>query len=121
MTNTATTEGKNMGRYDKKQRGAIGRFVACAVLSVTACSSSDDDGGADDDATADDGAASSEPATSTMPSTNQVEAATAFWEALAAQDRDTALSLLDPALLESGAGNPFGRAQTLELPVQESG
>jgi hypothetical protein len=43
-----------------------------------------------------------------------VETATAFWEALAADDREVALSLVDPALLESGAGDPFGRAQMLE-------
>jgi hypothetical protein len=40
--------------------------------------------------------------------------AEAFWEAVAANDRDGALAYVDPAARESEAVSPFGRAHTLE-------
>jgi hypothetical protein len=52
-----------------------------------------------------------EAGTTTVASSAKVEDAIAFWEALAAGDREAALGLVDPAGLKNP---PFGRAFTLE-------
>ena len=46
--------------------------------------------------------------------TTSVEQATAFWMAVSAGDRDTAVSYLDSAAAETDVANLFGRAWTLE-------
>lgn len=94
------------------QRTFVGAVVIGAVLSITACSSSGDDS-AQDDEIAGDVTAASEGAES-VSSSGDVEIATAFWEAVAAGDRQAALDLVDPAFVADGAGNTFGRARTLE-------
>lgn len=43
-----------------------------------------------------------------------VDRATAFWVAMAAGDRETAIAHLEPAPADSGEANTFGRAPTLE-------
>ena len=98
-----------------------------AVLVATACSSGNDEAGVDrtngggtTDGTAlalPDSAETTPPgpdvSTTSAATQEQAGVATAFWEALSTGDRDTALSLVDPTLIESGAGNPAGRAETL--------
>ncbi len=46
--------------------------------------------------------------------TTPVDQATAFWVAVVDGDRDTAVSHLDPAVVESREASPWGRAFTLE-------
>ena len=103
-------------RADRRGYGFIGTALACVVLAMSACSSSDDEpsagGTSSDDVTAPSERVESTP--SAASSAPQVETATVFWEALAADDREVALSFVDPAFLDSGAGDPFGRARTLE-------
>jgi len=94
-------------RRERRRATLAGGVLATVVLATTACSS---DGTSSDDADA----ASALVDSSTASSDDHVETATAFWEALEADDRELALSLVDPAYLDSGAGDPFGRARTLE-------
>lgn len=84
-------------------------FVAIAALGLTAC-------GSDDPSTESEPEEAAETATSstTVGTTeqSQVEVAIAFWEAVAAGERETAHSLTDPTADPSA--NLFGRAETLE-------
>lgn len=104
------------------QGGAVAGLVACAILSVTSCSSGDDDGGADATSSDDtDGEVTtpSEPeeaTPSTASSSVQVDDATEFWVALANGERDATLGFVSSALPGSGAVSPFGRTETLEGP-----
>lgn len=66
-----------------------------------------------DDATTTTTAAETTTSTSTV-STSRTEMATAFWQALAAGDKEQALSLVDPVERDSPAVPPHGRAFTLE-------
>ena len=103
-------------RAERRRCTFIGTVLTCVMLAVTACSSGDDEpragGASNDDVTASSEHVESTP--STASSASRLETATAFWEAMAAHDREVALSFVDPAFLDSGAGDPFGRAQTLE-------
>lgn len=103
-------------RAERRRYTFIGTALTCVMLAMTACSSGDEEpsagGTSSDDVTAPSERVESTP--STASAEPQVETATAYWEALAADDREVALSLVDSAFLESGAGDPFGRARTLE-------
>ncbi len=111
------TAPRHIRTSDERRRYTfIGTALACVMLAISACSSGDEEPGAggtsSDDVTAPSERVDSIP--STASAEPQVATATAYWEALAADDREVALSLVDSAYLESGAGDPFGRARTLE-------
>ena len=98
-----------VGNPDKEEdmftdrRIALNAFVAAgAVLALVAC------GQQSEQATT---PAPQMDVGTTIASSANVEDAIAFWEALAAGDREAALGLVDPAGLKNP---PFGRAFTLE-------
>lgn len=103
-------------RAERRRFAFIGTALACVMVAMTGCSSAGEEPSAGG-TSSDDVAAPSEGVESTQSTASseaQVETATAYWEALASDDREVAISLVDPAFLESGAGDPFGRARTLE-------
>lgn len=110
--------------------GAAAALVAVVVVGVALVASDDDPAPPTatptsldaDETTVDETGGAGAPAqaeqpgstTTTAAPVDEVELATAFWEALAAGDRDTALGLVSTDLLDPGAVSQFGRAQTLE-------
>lgn len=91
------------------RRNAAILIMAVAVIAIFAFALASSDDGAQD---GDDVAAEQEVPTATAPPQPASEVATAFWEALATSDWETALGLVDPAKSESRT-RTFGRAQTL--------
>jgi hypothetical protein len=108
---------------DSHRRWMTG-VLACALLTVTATSCADDEPDASDDpsdeVTVPPSAAATPPPVGTAPSQDAVADATAFWEAVVAGDRPTALSYIDPVLvgeeplLDAEPMSMPGRAYTLE-------
>lgn len=80
------------------------------IVALSACASDGDT--SDNSQGTVDTAVSDEPSSAAAPSVDVVADATAFWEAVAARDVDTAASYVDPELIESGAKLLFGRAGT---------
>ena len=102
------------------KRNIVILAVAAAVIAIVAfaVTSSGDDGSDGNDV-----AANQDEPTATVPPEDETTAtvqpptpaqvATAFWEALAAGDRETALGFVDPSAVDAPDLSPFGRAHTL--------
>lgn len=98
------------------RRASVILAAVAAIIAIGAFAVTRDDGPINGDIMADDSdtAAAAPPADEATTAPSPAEVATEFWQAIADNDWETALTFVDPDLVDSPEVTTFGRANTLE-------